>query len=150
MAEHRFPGERLSETRIEKGLTRSDVYRKLRIPADIITALETGDMESLPTLPYTMGFLKTYCAFLELSPEPFIDAILAATRPTRRYNRLAAEQPPKRPAWFQEAAMWAGIVGIILLGWLSYSAMFHPKDSDEKTQVQAGTLDLRDIPRIDR
>jgi len=44
--------------------------------------------------------------------------------------------------------MWAGIVGIILLGWLTYSFVFHPDNTPKDTQVQAGTVDLRDIPRI--
>jgi len=149
MEEHRFPGKKLRECRIEKGLSRGDVYRKLRIPIDIITALEEGNVPALPSLPYTTGFIKTYCAYLEISPEPYIDAILAATRPTRRFIRLS-EAAPKRPAWLQEAAMWAGIVGIILLGWLTYSFVFHPESSPKDTQVQADTMDLRDIPRIEQ
>ena len=67
-----FPGHELREQRQELGLSPSDVYRKTRIPMRYLSAMEEGDVSSLPPMCYAQGFVKTYCAFLGLDAERYL------------------------------------------------------------------------------
>ena len=140
------PGEALQQLRLDKGLSRDDVYRKLKIPIDVVAAIETNDIARIPALPYTTGFVKTYCDFLGVSPEPYIDHVHAALRPKNHVLGMPGRQT-KKPPWLNEATMWAGILGILLLCWLTYSIVFQPKSGPQQSDVQAGTLDERSFER---
>lgn len=140
-----FPGDELRARRLEVGLTRMDVYRKLHVPADFVQALEEGAWERLPSAIYTVGFTRTYCAFLGLNPEPYVDAALLAGK-HMRWNRRGlgvSSGPSDRPAWVADMAMWVTILAVGVLGWLTYTAIVQPEADHRSSRVQAETLDLR-------
>lgn len=139
-----FPGDELLARRQETGLTREDVHRKLHVPAAFVKALEEGKWELLPSSVYTVGFTRTYCAFLGLNPEPYVEAVLIGKQ--TRWNLLGfgmAKHPSKRPAWIGDMIMWAAILSIVALGWASYTAVLRPDAGQDSGSVQAETLDLR-------
>ena len=59
-------GQQLQAARKERGLRTADVARELRISADYLRWLETGDFDQLPAPTYVSGFLRSYGKFLEL------------------------------------------------------------------------------------
>ena len=59
-------GKQLQCVRKERGLRLSDVARELRISAEYLKLLESGDFDQLPAPTYVSGFLRTYGKFLEL------------------------------------------------------------------------------------
>ena len=139
-----FPGAELQARRLETGLTREDVHRKLRVPADFVRSLEEGTLELLPSSIYTVGFTRTYCTFLGLNPEPYVEALLMGKQ--TRWKLLdfgLAKNPSKRPAWFGDIVTWAAILAIAALSWATYTAVVRPGASQDSGRVQAGTLDLR-------
>ncbi len=143
-----FPGAELQARRLETGLTRKDVYRKLHVPADFVTSLEEGTLELLPSSIYTVGFTRTYCAFLGLNPEPFVEAVLIDKR--TRWNLLGfgtAKSPSTRPAWLGDIIMWAAILAIAALGWATYTVVVGPGAAQDSGRVQAETRDLR-LPQL--
>ena len=81
MSHGEFPGDILRARREARGLTLTDVHRDIHVPVAYIRALEAGDLDALPETTYAMGFLNTYCHFLELDPEPLADGFRACTQP---------------------------------------------------------------------
>lgn len=133
-----FPGGELRERREALGLREDDVYRKIRISANFIRAIEEGDIEHLPALTYSVGFLRTYCRLLELNPEPYIHDLTTAMRPSRSFLGLRDSSTPlKRPAWWSDAVAWASICAILVAGWLAYSLVVRPSSSPQDTKVRA-------------
>ena len=139
-----FPGDELRARRLEAGLTRKDVYRKLHVPVDFVQALEEGLWEHLPSPIYTMGFTRTYCKFLGLNPEPYVDALLAGKHV--RWNRKglgATLESSDRPAWVADVVTWATILALAVLGWVTYTVVVRPDAGQGSARVQAETLDMR-------
>ena len=57
-------GKQLQEARKERALRLADVARELRISADYLKLLESGDFDQLPAPTYVSGFLRSYGNFL--------------------------------------------------------------------------------------
>ena len=75
-------GSLLSEARKAQNYTADDIYRQLKIPENILTAIETNDIEALPAATYTRGYIRSYAKFLEISE----DSVLAL------YNRAVSDE----------------------------------------------------------
>ena len=138
-----FPGHRLRERREELGLSVEDVYRKLRIPFRVIEAFEKGDAGRFPEACYAAGFLRTYCDFLEVDGDEYLAILRQCAAPESRFQRLATSATSATSAaWFKELAAWAGVCGILALGWLTYAIVFQP-EAQPDAAVQAETLEIR-------
>jgi cytoskeletal protein RodZ len=135
-----FPGERLRERREELGLSVEDVYRKLRIPFDAIDAFERGDTGAFPEACFAAGFLRTYCNFLDIDSDKYLAIIQQCAAPESRFQRLATSAT--NAAWFKELAAWAGVCGIVILGWITYAIVFQP-DAQPDSAAQAETREMR-------
>lgn len=143
-------GEELRSRRIEAGLTHIDVYKKLRISLDFLREVEDGAWGKLPPMTYSVGFMKTYCALLGVSADPYLDALHARERQRRpllsfRKTSDAAEQP----AWVQDTLMWAAILTLVVLGWVTYTVVAHPVLEGVPGKVQAESLDAREAQPSD-
>jgi len=141
MTQTSFPGEGLRERRESMGLSVEDVFRRIHVPVAYIEALETGALRQLPVPCYAVGFLKTYCQFLELDPNRFIESLQTCLRPpaSRFLRRRRTAAPARRPpAWLHEAVTWAVVVAILLLGWMTYNVVFQPKTEG----VEADTVEM--------
>lgn len=139
-----FTGDELRARRTEAGLSRKDIYKKLRIPIDFIQAVEDGQLDRLPPIAYALGFMRTYCKLLGVNPEPYVDALQARAHTRRSFLRLGAgDAAGYRPAWLNEAIAWATILLIAVLGWAAYTVVFRPQAPSSHSRVQAGTLNLR-------
>jgi cytoskeletal protein RodZ len=68
-------GFSLSEARLARGLSLEDVERGTRISRRFLAALEAHDYTIFPAPVYARGFLRTYCRFLDLDPEPQLTAL---------------------------------------------------------------------------
>lgn len=97
-------GRALCEERERRGDTIVDVERAIKIRAKYIEALEADDFDSIPGDAYVLGFIKTYCEFLQMDPASLIEAyrsehetpkltmpkpVMSATREHPRIPRLA-------------------------------------------------------------
>ena len=145
MNDFEFPGQELRERREELKLSVDDVYRKLRIPVEFVDAIESGDMDTLPDMCYTTGFLKTYCELLDLDGEAYADTLTECTRPSEgRFLNLAtkANGTPRHPTWWNDIVAWAAVCAILVLAWITYSVTVHEQAAPADRQVQAGSIGM--------
>ena len=147
MRQTSFPGHELRERREELGISVYEAFRKTRVPAEYIEALERGDLHRLPVACYALGFLKTYCQFLGLGPERYLDCFRACSRPSMmRFLRRDENEEFHLPSWVQEAVTWAVITAVVVLGWLTYSMVVQPQVDTADKRVEAGTVEMMDPP----
>jgi hypothetical protein len=104
--------ESIKQHRIKLGLSLEQVSSRTSIPVQHLTALEEGDVESLPAGPYLEGYYRSYCKALGLTPHKG-----SITR------QMASDEPPVRrravaPLWLVRGI--AGILTICLLGWFGF------------------------------
>ena len=143
MRESTFPGDELQARREEMGLTRDDVFRKLRVPARYLRGLEEGTLGDLPELCYAVGFLRTYCLYLSLDPEPYVDCL----------RQCALDSPPARrslfrygestgPGWKRDLYTWAALSAVLILAWVAYAVVIQPASEPAEGRVEAETVDL--------
>ncbi len=148
-------GEELKRRRIELGVSFEEAYLRTRIAPAYIRAIEAGDLSALPGPCYTAGFVRSYCQFLEIEAERYVDCFLAAMKPSgrfrsrgRSYSVLAETLFEPRaflPEWAAPAATWAVICGIVALSWVAYSVIFQPSADPVEGRAQAGTFDAEDM-----
>ena len=65
----RHVGDVLRARRLELGRELADIAHQTRVPLRHLTAIEEGKHDTLPALPYTIGFVKSYARILALDPE---------------------------------------------------------------------------------
>ena len=142
MSDFEFPGQELRERREELKLSVDDVYRKLHISVEFVDAIESGDMDALPDMCYTTGFLNTYCELLNLDSETYADTLRECTRPSEGgfLNLTKAGGTPRHFAWWNDIVAWAAVSAILVLAWLTYSVTVHEQAAPADRQVQAGSV----------
>lgn len=147
MNESTFPGSELRARREELGFSVDDVYRKIRVPIHVIQGLEDGKVHELPSACYTVGFLKTYCQFLGIGPNRFVDTYQACIRPSTRFLRRAAPvKNAPRPKWVGELVAWGTVCLIIGLGWFAYAVVVRPNADPGDQRALAGTTEDLHVP----
>ena len=142
MTEIYFPGEDLRERRESMGRSIEEVSRMIHVPLQHLIALEEGDIDALPELTYTLGFLRTYCTFLELPVEPYTAQFRLAVNPPQTRNRFLSNLDvggaPQSP-WMSEIVTWGAICSLVALGWLTFNTLVKPFADRPEQQVEAGT-----------
>ena len=63
----------LAEARKTQNYTVNEVKEHLKIPADVIVAIEANDIDNLPAPTYTRGYLRAYAKFLEISEDSILE-----------------------------------------------------------------------------
>ena len=145
MSEDRFPGEQLRECREARGITLSDLYHRIHIHPRYIEALESGDLTQMPGEAYALGFLRTYCQFLDLDPEPFVlhfQSTRIAPPPRAAFSIPTNAEEETRAPWYQEAVSWGSICGVLLLAWITYAVLMRPFAERPEDSVDAGVVEL--------
>ena len=62
-------GEKLSQARIEKGISLEEVSKKTKIKENFLEDIEKGEYQKLPSVSYAHGFVRSYARFLGLNEE---------------------------------------------------------------------------------
>jgi cytoskeletal protein RodZ len=65
-------GEVLKKRREELGLSIGEVSELLRIKAEYLSSIEADQFEKLPVAVYTIGYIRSYAAYLRIDPEPIL------------------------------------------------------------------------------
>ena len=76
-------GNQLKEAREKKKLSIQDVAIATKINNKIITAIESGDENTLPAKPFLRGFVQTYARYLELNVDDVMKRFLEAHGSTK-------------------------------------------------------------------
>lgn len=149
-----FPGHILREKRENLGFSLQDITDHLSIPADIITALESGDLSRIPESGFAAGFLRSYCRFLGIEAEMMIAELQKASK-NAKVKRSRKDRstfhfrfPKLRLPGFSidlpaELVGWISITALLVLGWVAYTTMAPAADPADANETEATTIDLR-------
>ncbi len=141
-----FQGDKLRERREEMGLSLYEAARRTHISIRNLQAIEEANFAILPGECYSIGFIKTYCELLTLDPAPFIDSLRACMRPqSARFLRRQQGSPKlefSRPQWFNDLLTWAVVLGMVVLGWVTYSTIVGTHTDAAKQRVEASSNEI--------
>ncbi len=104
-------GAKLKNLREEKGYTLEQVARDTHITKRYIIAIEEERFDEFPAEPYLVGFLRSYCEFLEINAEEIVQLY--------RNMRLQEQPPPidqlVAPRRRLSLRLIAGAIGAVVL-----------------------------------
>jgi cytoskeletal protein RodZ len=95
-------GKYLSQQRELRGLSREDVAQATKIPPSLISALEAGQVERLPSRIFVVNYIKAYAQVIGLSPE---EALL-------RYDEVDKATPSPTPAALERERRKRAYIGL--------------------------------------
>jgi len=110
-------GARLAAARTAAGLELADIARDTRVPLRHLRAIEADAHESLPALPYTIGFVKTLARAVGVDPEAAAAQFRAETSKTAHVPAAVALEPlDERRLPPRELVVFSLIAGVALVG----------------------------------
>jgi len=146
MTKVEFPGASLRARREAMGYTLMDVHSSTHVPISYLKTLEAGNIHALPVETYTTGFIASYCQFIGIAPEPYLDRYHLCLRQTQYRSApekdfVALLDRPK-PAWMQDAITWGGICLFLIVAWVGYATFTRPMAEDKGEKVEAGIVQV--------
>lgn len=105
-------GTILKSSRLKNKKSLEDISSELCIRKIYLTALEEGDYETLPPIPYGVGYVRTYARYLGLNPERAVKLYKDAS--TVEDTAKAEEGTPEPEV--NKSSKWHIIVSIVVLG----------------------------------
>ncbi len=142
-------GEQLRERRMMLGISLEDVERQTHIKEHYLAALESGDIDKLPSPVQGRGMLGNYADFLGMNADAlllgFAEGIQA--RFARRQQAIEAEkqekhkrrktQSPKKRLITRDMVIMGGLVAflflVIVFGWLRIAAIQRQNEGSKPT-----------------
>jgi cytoskeleton protein RodZ len=141
-----FPGHELRLRREQLGVALEEAYRRTRVPVRLLEKLEKGDVEGMPEACFVVGFIRTYCEFLELNSARYVEQYRTCVNPPARFlgvmKRNSPDVPVKRPAWVANAVAWGGVCLVFAMGLLTYLVVVRPEMDGNPPRVEAESADL--------
>jgi len=134
-------GKQLQAARKERGLRTADVARELRISADYLRWLESGDFDQLPAPTYVSGFLRSYGKFLGLDGADLAGrfyAIKGDASSTVDYKLPVTAGPPQRSA----PAMASLFVVLALIGYGGWYWISGPTTPDATAESELAVVEI--------
>ncbi len=128
-------GQSLKKQRELLGLSLEDVERHTHLRQRYLTAIETGNLDNLPSPVQGRGMLNNYASFLGMDPEPLLlrfadglqtqlaekQASRPLDRPTRPRRQAALPAPLRR--LFSSDFLVGGILVVLLLAFMGWGAI---------------------------
>ncbi|MGI4880860.1 MAG: RodZ domain-containing protein [Janthinobacterium lividum] len=117
-------GAVLAEARAAAGIDLSDIARDTRVPLRHLRAIETDAHDSLPALPYTIGFVKAFARAVGKDPEAAAAQFRAETSKTAHVPVSPTMEPLDERRLPPRGLLTLSIVGVVAIlgGVVAYSA----------------------------
>ena len=134
-------GKELQAARKELGLRTADVARELRISADYLRFLESGDFDQLPAPTYVSGFLRSYGKFMGLDGADLAGrfyAIKGDASSSRDYTLPVTAGPPQRSA----PAVASLFVVLALIGYGGWYWFGGPTTPDATAESELAVVEI--------
>ena len=134
-------GKELQAARKELGLRTADVARELRISADYLRFLESGDFDQLPAPTYVSGFLRSYGKFIGLDGADLAGrfyAINGDASSTIDYKLPVTAGPPQRSA----PAVASLFVVLALIGYGGWYWFGEPTTPDATAESELAVIEI--------
>lgn len=135
-------GTILKSSRLKSKKSMEEISSELCIRKIYLTALEEGDYDILPPVPYGVGYVRTYARFLGLNEERAVKLYKAAS-----ISNSQKEEEPEEVPEANKSSNWHIIAGIIALaavygGWSWYGANMAKKTAEPIRQNQGISINL--------
>jgi len=116
----------LTEARKSKNYSVDDICEHLKIPKNVISAIEASNVEALPAPTYTQGYIRTYAKFLEIAEDDLLvmyneavpHELASALKPRSSLPGEASSQSPL--VKMVTMLLIAGGVAAVLYGSIQY------------------------------
>jgi cytoskeletal protein RodZ len=139
-------GEKLQQTRIEKGLSLEDVAKATKIKTQFLSCIENGEYQKLPSASYAQGFVRNYARFLGLPDEEILALFRREFDEDKAYKVLPKgfeqrENFPLSRFKIRQAVFLSVVVLIFFIGYLLFQyrdAFLNPPLTI--TSPQVGTI----------
>ena len=132
-------GTILKSSRLKSKMTLEEISGELCIRKIYLTAIEEGDYETLPPVPYGIGYVRTYARYLGLNPERAVQLYKAASvnEEPKEIAEDIATAPEINKGSPRHIIIGAIILAVIYGGWSLYSAdMEQPTEEVVTTEEQ--------------
>jgi cytoskeletal protein RodZ len=115
-------GEKLQQTRLEKGLSLEDVARATKIKTEFLSYIEDGEYQKLPSPSYAHGFVRNYARFLGLPDEEILALFRREFDEDKVYKVLpkGLEEKQEFPLFKFKIRQAVALSVIVLLLFLAY------------------------------
>lgn len=125
-------GTILKSSRLKSEKSLEDISSELCIRKIYLVAIEEGDYETLPPIPYGIGYVRTYAKHLGLNPERAVKLYKAAAQGEELETKEETSVEPE----VNKSNKWHIIVGVIVLA-VVYSIwnLFTAKDTAKVPEV---------------
>lgn len=135
----RHIGEVLKARRLELGRELADIAHQTRVPQRYLTAIEAGQHDTLPALPYTIGFVKSYARILGLDADASAEQFRRETTKPDRVVPTIDHEPIEDVRVPTRAAALLGIVllGVVALAVAAWSLGWFGGDEEPPPAVAA-------------
>jgi cytoskeleton protein RodZ len=136
-------GLQLRHAREKAGLKVSDVSSQLKLPVQVVDALEREDWNALGAAVYVRSYLKSYLKFLGLPTQLASEVRLSNTQAQPAVKALSAE-PARRSidsTWMKFASLGLTVAIVALLVMLAMHFQ-KPRDANEVTPLDIQSAEL--------
>jgi cytoskeleton protein RodZ len=108
-------GALLAEARSGKGRELSDIARETRVPLRHLMAIEADDHDSLPALPYALGFVKAFARSVGLDAEAIGARFRAETRMTPHVPTTTSLEPLDEARLPSRGLAYGALAGLVIV-----------------------------------
>jgi len=117
-------GRKLTEARLQLGLSVAEVAERIRVRREFLEALEDMNIKLLPGKAYAVAFLRSYARELGLDEKAIVDQFQSESALTREDVGKPIRSPTSRPGknrpWM--AAAMLGVLAVVFIGWRALQA----------------------------
>jgi cytoskeleton protein RodZ len=132
-------GEQLAEARVAQKLELADIAERTRIPERHLRAIEQGNHEGLPAIPYSAGFVKSYANMLGLDGQAMSTAFRSEVGEQRREAFQPEAYEPADPSRVPSKLLAMVALGVALLLGMGYLLLRFEGDSTDLAKLAADT-----------
>lgn len=126
-------GRYLQMTRLKQKKTIEGAAKALCIRKIYIKAIEEDNFQELPPVPYGIGFVRSYAAYLGLNVDRIVQCYKEEALPKKHINTKQVVKSHAEAARPNKNQILFGLLGLILLyaGWLTYHNVFMAAEPEE-------------------
>ncbi len=127
-------GTILKSSRLKQKKSMEEISSELCIRKIYLTALEEGDYETLPPIPYGVGYVRTYARYLGLNPERAVKLYKTASTVEDEKDEEVKEVLEVNKSGSRHIV--AGIIALALVygGWNLYINTVEPMNSENSKE----------------
>ncbi len=131
-------GDALYKARKQQKFSIEEIAEQLKVPSQIISALEQSELSQLPSATYTRGYLRAYAKYLEIKDTDMLadyDRIVPHNVPLKPRSNLPNEKSSQSPL-FKTVTFVLIILGVLALIYGGYQ-YYNKQSAQLKASSQA-------------